>query len=286
MTGNKTLSVAILSGKGGVGKTNIALNLGYCLHRANQSVLLMDCDLGLANLDVLLGIAPESTLQDLLDSEASASDVTVPITQSGSGFDLLPAASGVPELVNMDEEMRATLFAKLTPIVSSYDYLFLDLGAGITPTVMSFAAMAMLRLVVVTPEPTSMTDSYALMKVLATQHGVTDFHLIVNQTTSKKEEEQTFTRLHAACKKFLDIELKKLGAVRQDKALQEAVRRQVPLMQYAPSSDAGKDLFELAVALKKIRHAEREALANTPVLKDFRLKRSPGGAGFDRQRTQ
>ncbi len=251
MTGNKTLSVSVLSGKGGVGKTNIALNLSYCLFKGQHTLLLIDCDLGLANLDVLLGIAPDNNLQDLMDSDIDPRDVAVPLAKGG--FDLMPAASGVPELLDMDDEMRNSLFKKLRPLFQNYDFLLLDLGAGINPTVLSFAAMSKVRIVVVTPEPTSLTDSYALMKVLRTQHNVRDFHVVVNMAESRAEEKQTFKRLADACKKFLDLDIRFLGGICLDKTVTEAVRNQKPLMKMAPNSKAGKDIFEIALKLKKLR---------------------------------
>lgn len=267
MTRNTTLSVSILSGKGGVGKTNIALNLGYSLYRGGHPLLLMDCDLGLANLDVLLGITPDKNLQDLLDSDAAPRDITVPIEPDG--FDFLPAASGVPELVEMDGDMRSLLVHRLEPLFSHYDFLFLDLGAGINPTVLAFAAMTQLRIVIVTPEPTSLTDSYALMKVLSTQRGVRDFFVIVNQAESRKEEAQTFKRLAAACRKFLDIEPHFLGGVRLDKAVPEAVRKQKPLMRAAPQSPAAQDLFSIAVTLQRMRTALLPELADRLPLREI-----------------
>lgn len=255
MKTNTTLSVSILSGKGGVGKTNLALNLGYCLNKGGHPLLLMDCDLGLANLDVLLGIAPDKTLQDLLADNLDPDAVTVSLDKGG--FDFLPAASGVPELVDMDSEMRAGMLRKLRPMFGKYDFLFLDVGAGINPTVLAFATMSTMRVIVVTPEPTSLTDSYALIKVLNTQHGLEDFYVIVNQAENRNEEKQTFARLHAACERFLDIDIKPLGGVLQDKAVPEAVRHQVPLMRRAPQSKAGQDIFAIA---RKIQAVRREML--------------------------
>lgn len=265
MNKNTTLSVAIMSGKGGVGKTNIALNLGFCLFKGKHPLLLMDCDLGLANLDILLGIAPEKNLQDILDTEIDPREVTVAIEPGG--FDFLPAGSGVPELIDMDEEMRTALLDKLIPIISSYDFLFLDLGAGISPTVMSFAAMSRVRLVVITPEPTSLTDGYALMKVLLNQHGVRDYHIIVNQVESKAEERQTFERLRAACERFLGIEIELLGGIRTDKTLVDAVRRQVPLMKLAPKSNAAQDIFNIALKLQRLRKDLLPEIADEPALR-------------------
>lgn len=250
---NKTLSISILSGKGGVGKTNVALNLGFSLFRAGHPLLLLDCDLGLANLDVLLGIAPDHNLQDILLSDARPDEIAIPI--ENGGFDFIPAASGVPELVEMDADMRSLLLRRLEPLFERYDYLFLDLGAGINPTVQAFAAMTHLRIVIVTPEPTSLTDSYALMKVLATQHGVRDFHVVVNQVEDRKEEAITFQRLSAACQKFLGFEPKLLGSIRSDKAMPEAVRRQTPLMRHAPTSNAAQDIIAIAAKVQRIRSA-------------------------------
>ena len=248
---NTTLSVSIMSGKGGVGKTNIALNLACALHQAGFSSLLMDCDMGLANLDVLLGIAPEGNIQDVLLGNAELESVLHKVEPKG--FDVLPAASGVPELADMDADMRSLLLNRLNPVLGRYDYVFMDLGAGITDMVQSFAAMAALRVVIVTPEPTSLTDSYALIKVMAARHGVRDFMVVVNQVESRKEQEMTFNRLHAACQRFLGIEPVLLGAVRSDPKLVEAVRRQEPLMRWAAGSPAGEDLQNIAARLQRIR---------------------------------
>ncbi len=259
MLQNKTLSVAILSGKGGVGKTNIALNLSYCLFKAGHPLLLMDCDIGLANLDVLLGIAPDKTIQDFVDDDTPIRDIVVPLARGG--FDLLPAASGVPELLEMDEDSRDHLFERLQPLFATYDYAFMDLGAGISPTVLSFAAMSHMRVVIVTPEPTSLTDSYALIKVLATQHGVRDFHVVVNMAETKTEEREAFQRLNAACERFLGFNVTLLGGITHDKQVPEAVRRQSPLMKMAPTSNAAKDLLGIAVKLDKMRAAMLPDLA-------------------------
>lgn len=266
-TRNFTMSLSIMSGKGGVGKTNLALNLGYALYKSNQKLLLMDCDLGLANLDVLLGMSPDNNLQDLLRPEVDPSQVVQAIEPNG--FDFLPAASGVPELVEMDEDMQSLLMEKLTDMISGYDFLVLDLGAGINSTVLSFAAMTHFRVVIITPEPTSLTDSYALMKVLQSNHGVNDFHVVVNQASGEKEAKVTFERLQMACKRFLNINLRSLGYVRTDPAVLESVRRQTPLLKHAPQSNAGKDILSIAIRLDRLRKDNREALQRRPVLKDF-----------------
>lgn len=265
---NKTMSVAILSGKGGVGKTNLALNLSYCLFKAGHPLLLMDCDIGLANLDVLLGISPEKTIQDFVDDDTPMREVLVPLSRGG--FDLLPAASGVPELLEMDEESRDHLFERLKPLFANYDFAFLDLGAGISPTVLSFAAMSHVRVVVVTPEPTSLTDSYALIKVLATQHNIKDFHVVVNMAESRAEERESFARLNAATERFLGFSVERLGGVAHDRQVTEAVRRQSPLMKLAPTSQAARDMMAVAVKLSKLRQARLPELALEQPLRPFK----------------
>lgn len=258
------MSLAIVSGKGGVGKTNLSLNLGYALSRLDHSTLIMDADLGLANMDVLLGIAPTTNIQDIIARDLPPEDVAVAINQLG--LDLLPAASGIAELVELDEDLQSLLFHKLTPFFADYDYLLFDLGAGISPTVLSFAAMTQERLVVITPEPTSLTDSYALIKILAAEHGVKTFQVIVNMAASSKEARQAFDRLHAACDHFLNIKLQYLGLVRHDKTVTESVRKQEPLLQWAPNSPAAQDIISLATLLHKQRMALAHLIAKTPVL--------------------
>ncbi len=263
MRTNMTLSVAIMSGKGGVGKTTIALNLGCALHQAGFRTLLMDCDLGLANLDVLLGIAPEGNLQDVLLGNAAVDDVLHTVD---NGFEVLPAASGVPELIDMDADMRSLLLDRLEPTLDNYDFVFLDLGAGINDVVQAFASMVALRIIVITPEPTSLTDSYAIIKVMSSRYNIRDFMVLVNQTESKKEEQYTFARLHGACKRFLGIEPVLLGAVRNDRKLVDAVRRQEPLLRCFPGSPAGQDLQAVAARLQQIRMNMLDWLADRPPL--------------------
>lgn len=251
---NKAVSLSIVSGKGGVGKTNIALNLGYALHKGGHKVLLMDCDLGLANLDVLLGLTPEKSLQDLLVPGTEPSSVVVPIEPNG--FDFLPSASGVPELIDLDEDLQAMLFERLNELIAQYDFLLLDIGAGISRTVLRFASMTQERMVIITPEPTSLTDGYAMIKVMNSEHGIDNFQVTVNMAGSEQEGRVSFDRLHAACERFLGLDLHYAGTIRQDSAVSQAVIRQTPLLKQAPGSDAGRDILQLAVRLKRMRDAK------------------------------
>lgn len=260
-----TLSLSILSGKGGVGKTNLALNLAYALFRAKHQMLIMDFDVGLANIDVLMGLSPEKNLQDLLKPGVLPADVVVPVEPGG--FDFLPAASGVPELLELDDDMRDTVFKKLNSVLGEYDYIFFDLGAGIGKTVLSLASITRMRIIIVTPEPTSLTDGYAVIKVLKNQHGISDFLVVVNQTSSVKEAQLTFDRLHGACKRFLEIDLVYLGAVHTDSNVPEAVRRQVPLIKFAPQCRASQDILSLAIKIGRYRAEQKNQLQTKTILK-------------------
>lgn len=251
MPGNTTLSLAVLSGKGGVGKSNLALNLAFALNKMSAKALIIDCDLGLANLDVLLGLAPQQNIQSLMNASAKASDLAINIAE---GLDILPANSGILDSLEADNLLPDIIADKLDGFAREYDFVLLDVGAGISGTALAFGAMTLARLMVITPEPTSLTDSYALIKVLASRYGIKDHLVLVNQVASAKEEEASFKRLQAASAHFLGISPTLLGAVRYDPKLLEAVRQQAPLVKAFPSTRAAADIAIIADKLIKLRN--------------------------------
>ena len=256
MSERATLSIAILSGKGGVGKSNVALNLTHALNRHDGHVLLVDCDLGLASLDVLMGVHTTETLENLLRSDREAKEIAIQLQRDDSSADgpfFIPAASGDYNLGQSANALNSLFLEKLGPYASSFDYLIMDVGAGISPPVQIFASMATLRVVVVTPEPTSLTDAYALMKVMSSTHGIKDFFILVNQAESKQEENLAFSRITSACERFLGFKPLQLGAIVFDSALPQAVLRQKALLDYAPQSKAADDFRLLATRLAKLR---------------------------------
>lgn len=253
MSEHSTVSISVISGKGGVGKSNLALNICYGLHQAGRSILLMDCDMGLANMDVLLGIAPQKHVQDILIDNVDPASILLPIKNKGNRFDLLPANSGMADFVELDSGARSMLCSKINPLASQYDFMCMDIGAGISSTALGFSVMTAIRIVVVTPEPTSITDSYAMMKVIAARYNVQDFYILVNQVESANEGKQTYARLSAVCKRFLGFSPIFLGEVRNDRGLVDAVRKQKPFMELSPRSPAAVDCMSIANNLNRLR---------------------------------
>lgn len=259
MPGNTTLSIAVLSGKGGVGKSNIALNLAFALNKMSAKVLLIDCDLGLANLDVLMGLAPQQNIQNLMNSGVTPGDLVINLEK---GLDVLPANSGILDSLETDNLLPEIIADKLDDFARKYDFVMLDVGAGISGTALAFGAMTLARLLIITPEPTSLTDSYALIKVLASRYGIKDHLVLVNQVLSAKEEEASFKRLQAASSHFLDINPTLLGAVRGDPKLVDAVRLQKPVVRAFPGTRASTDIAVIADKLIKLRNSMMPAIAN------------------------
>jgi flagellar biosynthesis protein FlhG len=198
----------------------------------------------------------------------------VPIGPAGTeGFDLLPANSGMAGFADLEAEARNLLREKLNPLAERYDFFSMDVGAGISPMALSFGAMTAIRVVVITPEPTSLTDSYALMKVLSSTHDVTKFHLLVNQVESHAEGKQTYNRLATVCERFLGFRPEYLGAVRSDRQVSEAVRKQKPFSQVNPKSPASEDCMKIAEKLRDLRREMLEKGSMPEPLRDLAQQR-------------
>lgn len=271
MSTNSTISISVISGKGGVGKSSLALNICYGLNNLGRSILLMDCDMGLANMDVLLGIAPQKHVQDILIEDRDPRSILLPIRDTGPKFDLIPANSGMADFVELDSGARSVLRSKINPIASGYDFMCLDIGAGISPTATGFSIMTTLRIVVVTPEPTSITDSYAMMKVISSRYNVQDFFILVNQVETPSEGKQTYTRLSAVCTKFLGFTPQYLGEIRSDRSVAEAVRKQKALMEVSPKSPASLDCMTIAERLNRLRDTLLRRDYLDPALRKFTI---------------
>jgi len=238
--------IAVTSGKGGVGKTNTVLNLGLALSRLQRRVLLLDADMGLANVDVLLGLTPRYTLEHVLNGQKHLSDV---VLQGPLGLKILPSSSGISELSELSFEEQTRLFAELSRIDEEVDYLFIDTGAGISSNVMRFNASANEVYLVVSPEPTSMTDAYALMKLLSIKYHVRDFGLIANSVNSEQDGRSVYDRLNRVCTQYLQARLTYLGSVPFDRHVHKAVRQQRALLDIFPGAPAARSLARIAAVI-------------------------------------
>lgn len=237
--GKKTGSLKVLtitSGKGGVGKTNVVANLACALGKQGRRVLVFDADMGLGNIDILLGLAPKLNLQHVLSGQNSIEEI---IVKGPAGLDILPATSGVQELTQLNKEDRLVLVEELDRICDTYDFLIFDTGAGISSNVTYFCSAAHEIILIVTTEPTSLTDAYALMKVLNQKHGQNRFRLILNIVKSEKEALEIFRHLTAVIDRFLPgVLVDYMGYILSDENVRKAVRRQKPFLELYPHSRA------------------------------------------------
>ena len=238
--------ICVSSGKGGVGKTSFTVNTACALARQGKKVLLVDGDLGLANVDVVLGLNVRHTMRETIDQEHSLAEIMVEIEP---GFMVLPASSGVPEMAGISFEEQAFLLDALERIIDDFDFVLLDTAAGIGDSVLWFNNWADSNIVILSPDPTSMTDAYALIKVLNSRHGRDSFQLLVNNVKSKKEGKEVFTNMKNVLENFLQITPRFLGSIPQDSVVVRAVRNQQPFLLTSPDSKAGRAVTEISSAL-------------------------------------
>lgn len=235
--------VAVTGGKGGVGKTNLSVNLSVALAELRRRVVLMDADLGLANVDVLLGLQAKYTIADVLDGSRSLRDV---LLNGPGGVKIVPATSGIQQLTQLGPHEHASLIHAFSDISDQLDILVVDTAAGISEMVVSFVKAAHEVIVVVCDEPSSITDAYALMKLLNKEHNVFRFRVIANMTRTAQEGRLLFEKLSAVCDRFLDASLQYLGHVPFDESVRKAVQQRKALLDYAPRSKAATAIKGLA----------------------------------------
>ncbi len=236
--------LAVSSGKGGVGKSNVVINLAMAFDRMGQKVLIMDADLGLANIDVLLGLTPQYNLSHVLNGQKRIEEVLV---KGPGGIRIMPASSGVQELTKLTDEQKLLLLELLDGIETDIDILLIDTSAGISDTVLYFNLAAHEKIVVVTPEPTSLTDAYALIKVLYSKFGERHFRLLVNSVTGEAAGKAIFAKISKVADHFLDgLSLDYLGAIPYDAAVPKAVIQQKALLEVFPNAPASKAFMTIA----------------------------------------
>ena len=236
--------LAVSSGKGGVGKTNIVANLAYALAKRKKQVLVVDADLGLNNIDILLGLAPKFNIGHLLSGEKDVKDI---IVEGPAEIHLLPAGDGLQELTQLDSEKKMMLMEELDRVSNEYDFLIFDTGAGISTNVTYFCSAAHEILLVATTEPTSLTDVYALIKTLYIKHSQKYFRMVLNSVASEKEAQIIFRNLVAVTDRYLpNVSVEYIGYILSDSNVPKAVRQQKAFIELYPHAKVSQCINQLA----------------------------------------
>ncbi len=265
-----TRIITITSGKGGVGKSNFALNFAISLANMQDSygqrkrVVVMDADLGLANINVLLGIIPKSNLYHVIKGQKTLPQIVIP---TNYGIDLIAGASGLSQLANLSDEERTNLIHGVQDL-NYADFLIIDTGAGVSSNVTQFSAIAHETIVVTTPEPTSITDAYGVIKSIALDNGIKDpnLKLVINRAHSQKEAEKVAGKVISISNQFLNVQLQPLGYIPDSSLIPAAVRKQVPFISLQPSSPPAQSLEQIT---RKVLNIAPSDLQYTPGWKKF-----------------
>ncbi|MFW1677689.1 MinD/ParA family protein [Pontibacter sp. JAM-7] len=235
--------IAVTGGKGGVGKTNVSVNLATAMAEMGHETVLLDADLGLANVDVLLGLRPKKNISDVLDGSCSLEDVML---QAAPRLRIVPAASGTQEMTSLSVHEHAELIHAFNSIADNLDVLIVDTAAGISDSVVSFVRAAQEVLVVVCDEPTSITDAYALIKLLNRDFQMMRFKVLANMVLTEQEGRNMFNKLLTVTDRFLDVTLQYVGSIPYDESVRKAVQKQVPVLKAFPKSKVALAFRQLA----------------------------------------
>jgi flagellar biosynthesis protein FlhG len=264
--------ISVTSGKGGVGKSNVVSNLAIALSAQGKKVLLIDADLGLGNLDVLLGLSPVYNLNHVLNGDKSVIDILI---DGPAGIKIIPAGTGVQELTSLGQHEKLKLLDELDMLEEQFDILIIDTEAGISENVTYFTVAAQEIFVVVTPEPTSITDAYALIKLLATRYSEHHFKVLVNMAKDSEDALEVFRKLANVAGRFLDISLDYLGCVVKDERVVDAVKRQKAVTELFPESEAAQCFNTIA---KRVIENKRQSRVKGNIQFFFRRMLDAGGS--------
>ena len=243
------LTLCVTSGKGGVGKTSFTVNLALALTRNDCRVLVVDGDMGLANVDVLLRLSVKNNIRDILDN---GTDPRQALIFARPNLAVLPGSSGVPEMVSLGAEQQARLAAFIRMVAVDFDYVLIDTAAGIGSSVLWYNQFSDHNIFILSPDPTSMTDAYALIKLLSRDHGLHRFNLVLNFVSDAREGRQVIDTIKRVTQRFLKLELSHMGSIPEDKAVRRAVLDQVPFVEQSPGSKAARAICELAQRVQSL----------------------------------
>ncbi len=251
---NRMTTIAITSGKGGVGKTNVVVNLALSLIKKGKRTSILDADFGLANIDILLGLSPEKNIAHLIKGESSLEDILV---DGPMGLKIIPASSGIQELTKLSDYEEGKLFTELSKVEKLSDILLIDTAAGISDVVVNFLVSSEYVIVVVSSEPTSIVDSYAVVKVLTKYDQEKRIFILVNGVKSEEEAEFVFLQLSNATERFLARKIELLGHVVYDEKVKSAVMKQKALVELYPQSESALCFYRVADRLIKILNGNK-----------------------------
>jgi len=243
----RPLIASITSGKGGVGKTFVTVNLAAGLAKAGKKVLVVDCDLGLANMDIMLGINPVYTMKDVIFGDIELDRV---IVSTKGGFDLIPASSGVREMAQLMFEKIETI-KEIILSSQNYDVILLDTGAGISEMVLQFNLMAAKNILIINRELTCLTDAYAMVKVMFQVFGRDTFSVVVNSTANQKEAEKIYSHIDSICKKFLGFSLDYLGWISHDESVPKSIMKQEIVFLGSPQSLVSTNFAQIVKVISR-----------------------------------
>lgn len=248
-TGHPNLTtkvISVTSGKGGVGKTAVVANIGICLAKSGNTVLILDADLGLANIDVVFGITPAYNLNHFFSGEADLESIMV---KGPYDLRILPAGSGLQSFIQLESNHKLKLLDGLDSLNIDFDFLLIDTEAGISENVTYFNTAAQEIILVTTPDPTSITDAYALMKLLSTRYHEKHFNLVVNMVSNEEEALDVYRKLSIVSNRYLDISIDYLGSIPSDRQMSEAIRKQHAIVELFPNSISSAAFNALAERL-------------------------------------
>lgn len=243
---NPARVITITSGKGGVGKTNFAVNLGIALSKLGQKTLLVDADLGLANVDVMLGLIPKYNLGHVLLGEKKIDDI---IIKGPEGMKIIPSGSGMYKLANLSDKKLAQCLEYLNQLEKSTDFILIDTGAGLSKNVLKFVLAAGEVIIITTPEPTAITDAYGIIKVISASKRDLPIRVVINMVKNEKEAEEVMERLSAVSQRFLGLDLERLGFIPLDATVPKAVKEQQPFILGHPRSVVAQNINQIATKL-------------------------------------
>ncbi|MFA5960177.1 MAG: MinD/ParA family protein [Tatlockia sp.] len=235
--------IAISAGKGGVGKSYVAVNLAVALAQRNKNVLLLDADLSLANVDIMLGIETKFNLSHVVQGLCQLKDIML---EGPGGIRIIPAASGAETMTQLSSAQHAGIINAFNELTEDVDYMIIDTAAGISDTVLSFARSSQELIVMACDEPTSITDAYALINIMSRRYEWSHFHILANMIRSSREGRELFSKLNRMTEHFLDVRLDYLGAIPFDECVHEAIKQQKPVLLAYPESNASKSLLQIA----------------------------------------